>query len=389
MIGSLSLQKRALFNPHQLLGGVLLGLVSGAASGLVAGVLARIAMRGVAVFSGMQPDFSLGGTLFIIGLGAVLGVLPGIVFSFLQPVLPGSVRLKGGLFGLLLSLMIVLPLLLIEPEGELALLPQWITAALFGPIPLIYGLLMGVVAARLMPEAEKPLAGSPRFVRAAGTLTMIGALVGLVVELILGIVHPAILRLGFAATNLLNGVAGGCVILILLVGVIGLLRSGAAGDRGLGLIGLSITLLSFPLLGIVAIFEGMDTMNLHGLIRLMERINAQDSAALLLYPLLFGILGLLLAGIAVLRTRRWSGWRLYIPLFLGLYPLLSITLLHPDFLPSLVSVSFSGRVQLGHWVGAIFFLLWLALGAALRIESSRPGEEQFRAGELQPIVKKS
>ncbi len=91
----------------------------------------------------MQPDFSIGGTLFIIGLGAILGVLPGLVFSFLQPVFRGSILLKSGLFGLLLSVMIVVPILLIEPEGELALLPQGVIAALFGPIPLIYGLVMG------------------------------------------------------------------------------------------------------------------------------------------------------------------------------------------------------------------------------------------------------
>lgn len=365
---SISVRWRIIFNPHQLSGGIFLGLVSGATSGLLAGVLARVAMRGVAVFSGMQPDFSIGGTLFIIGLGAVLGVLPGLVFSFLQPLFPGSVRLKAGLFGLLLSLMIVVPIFLIEPEGELALLPKGITAALFGPIPQIYGLVMGLVSSRLMPPAEDRSVDEARFVRIAGLLTIGIALAGSVIELILALTHPAILHLGFSAANLLGGVAGGCVILVLLTGVVGLLRSGAAGDGGSGVIGLSVTLLIFPLLGMVAISDGMDSMNLHGLIGLVEDIGDQGGVALLLYPLLFGILGLLIAGVAVLRTRRWSGWRLYLPLLLGLYPLLSILILHPSFLPSLVKISFSGLNQLSHWLAAFFFLIWLALGVALRTE---------------------
>ncbi len=223
-----------------------------------------------------------------------------------------------------------------------------------------------------------------RFVRLAGLLTILGALVGAVIEFILALTHPAILHLGFSTANILGGIAGGCLILVLLTGVVGLLRSGAAGDRGLGVIGLSVTLLSFPLLGMVAISEGMDSMNLHGLIRLVEGLNDQGGVALLLYPLLFGILGLLIAGVAVLRTRRWSGWRFYVPLLIGLYPLLSILLLHPSLLPSMVRITYSGRNQLGHWLGAFFFLCWHALGVALRTEGFPQQEMSRNEGPILP-----
>jgi hypothetical protein len=131
-----SVRWRAFIDPQQLGGSLVLGLVVGMAGGLVAGVAARVAMRLVAVLAGQQPGFSIGGTLFIIGLGAILGALPGIIFSFLQPFVPGPIRLKAVLFGLLLSVMIILPILLIEPQGELALLPKGVIAALLAPIPL-------------------------------------------------------------------------------------------------------------------------------------------------------------------------------------------------------------------------------------------------------------
>jgi hypothetical protein len=133
---NISVRWRAFLDPQQLFGSLVLGLVVGMAGGLVAGVAARVAMRLVAVLAGQQPGFSIGGTLFIIGLGAILGALPGIIFSFLQPFVPGPIRLKAVLFGLLLSVMIILPILLIEPQGELALLPKGVIAALLAPIPL-------------------------------------------------------------------------------------------------------------------------------------------------------------------------------------------------------------------------------------------------------------
>jgi hypothetical protein len=363
-----SVRWRAFIDPQQLGGSLVLGLVVGMAGGLVAGVAARVAMRLVAVLAGQQPGFSIGGTLFIIGLGAILGALPGIIFSFLQPFVPGPIRLKAVLFGLLLSVMIILPILLIEPQGELALLPKGVIAALFAPIPLIYGLVLGEVATRLIPRNERKVVDTTGFVRSAGLLTIIAAVAGGGMEFILAITHPAILNLGFRPANILEGIAGGAVIFITLIGIAGLMRSNAVGNGRLGKIGFSVTLLSFPLLGMVAVSEGLNSMNLHGLVRLMERSNDPNGTGLLLYPLLFGLSGLLLAGIAVLRARRWRGWRRYIPLLIGLYPVLSIMLLYPALLPSVANISYSGRNELGHWLGALFFLAWLALGIALRRE---------------------
>lgn len=370
----ISVRWHAFLDPHQLLGSLLLGLVVGISAGLVAGVAARLAMRGVAVLAGQPPSFSLGGTLFIIGLGALLGVLPGIIFSFLQPVVPGSVRLKAVLFGLLLSLMITLPILLIEPQGELALLPKGGVAALFGPIPLLFGLVLGEVAARVVPRNQAAVADDTGFVHAAGLVTLGGALVGAVIELFLALTHPAILNIGLRPANILAAVAGGALILTLLMGMAGLLRSNAMGNSSWGKTGLSVTLLSFPMLGLVALSTGLDSMNLHGLVRLAEASGDPDGIGLLLYPLLFGLSGLLLAGFTVLRARHWRGWRRYIPLLIGLYPVLSILLLYPALLLPLVDISYSGRNELGHWLGALFFLGWLALGISLRADR---GETQI------------
>ncbi|HEX6306232.1 MAG TPA: hypothetical protein VFZ76_18680 [Anaerolineales bacterium] len=86
-------------------------------------------------------------------------------------------------------------------------------------------------------------AGSP-FPRVYGTLTL--ALGSAVIELTLALTHPAILNLGFRLANILAAVPGGALVLIMLIGVAGLMRSSAVGHGGLGKIGLSITLLSFP-----------------------------------------------------------------------------------------------------------------------------------------------
>lgn len=123
--------------------------------------------------------------------------------------------------------------------------------------------------------------------------------------------------------------------LLLLVGVIGLARSGVAGRGRLAGIGLALTML-----GLVVISAG-------------EMAVALESSADLL---LFGVgsaamaLGLIMAGVAVLRTRRWTGWQRFIPLATGLF------LLPVGPLPS---IAFS--IAMGAWG-----ILWLLLGLSLR-----------------------
>ena len=68
---------------------------------------------------------------------------------------------------------------------------------------------------------------------------MICALVGALIEVILAFVHPATIRLSFSTTNTLDNIAGVFVILVSLLGIAGLIRSGAAGKGALGKIGLA------------------------------------------------------------------------------------------------------------------------------------------------------
>ena len=149
--------QHSLFDPNRFWGNVLLGIVGGVAGGGVMGIAARASMRAVALIGGQKPDFSLEGTLFVIGIGAVFGILISLVYAFILPFLPGSVSQKGAVWGALLALIITCLILFIEPDGELALIPKWALILLFGPLPLIHGFILGKIAARLIPDESNIL----------------------------------------------------------------------------------------------------------------------------------------------------------------------------------------------------------------------------------------
>jgi hypothetical protein len=359
------------FDLNRPAAGAVGGLIGGIAGGIVAGIGARLAMRAVAYLGEQLPSYSVEGTLFIIGLGAFMGGLVGLLFGFIQSFLPGSVRLKGVLFGLILSLIFATLVLLSEPEGELALVSQAMIALLFAPLPLAYGLVLGLVTARLIPEGDLPVENAT-LVRSAGLLTMICALAGACIKVIMALNHPTAITFQSTTLNTLNHIAGGLVILMFLFGIVGLIRSDATGNRTMGKIGLGIALLCIPLLGIVAMAEGLKSIMMDGLLKVLLNLRYDDDAFLLLIPLLLSILGMLLAGIAVLQSKRWRGWRGFIPLLIGLYPIPYVILLHHPLLPSLLKIPFTIRVEIGYRLSALYFLCWLALGLALRIETGRP-----------------
>lgn len=381
MIESISVRWQSVFDPSRFLGSLSLGIVSGVAGGLVAGIAARMVMRAVALISGLTPEFTIEGTLFIIVLGGFLGMWVGLIFGFLLPYLPGSVRLKGLLFGLVLSVMVAVSVLVIELEGELALAPKGITVALLVSIPLIYGLVLSLVAARLVPQTVDIPVESMGFARIAGLLTIVGALISGVAYLVLALTHPAVINLGFETATILGKIGSISLVFTATAGIAGLLRSGAAGDGILVRIGLGISLLTVALLGAISIFGETDMIGMHGIVRLFERLRADEDLVLVLILLLSGISGLLVAGIASLLTLRWAGWRRYTPLFAGLYPVLCVLILYPLFLPSLIYLPLSTRNLLGQWLGAIYPLCWLVLGIALRVET---GQRLFEEGEPQP-----
>lgn len=79
----------------------LLGLVIGT---IVLGIGGRLAMRGIALVQGIAPGFSIGGTMTVIFLGAVCGLVGGLIFAGTRALAPGSRIVRGTLFWAILVL---------------------------------------------------------------------------------------------------------------------------------------------------------------------------------------------------------------------------------------------------------------------------------------------
>ncbi len=127
---------------------LIIGLVSGLIAGLVAGIGARLAMRFVAILGGLTTDFTFGGTLFIVILGAFSGIIFGLIFMAIGLFIRGNVILRGLIYGIALAVLLVLIPFLSAPGGELSLISPAEGIALFAPIPIAYGLILGVLIDR-------------------------------------------------------------------------------------------------------------------------------------------------------------------------------------------------------------------------------------------------
>jgi hypothetical protein len=141
------------------------------------------------------------------------------------------------------------------------------------------------------------------FVSSTGRWLMIGALIGVGIGVKEGVAPTPF---GTAENIVMQAIVIVANALV-LVGVIGLARSGAAGNGRLGRIGLTTALAAS------ALFLPAEVL---------VAINEEIGGALLGLCALAQGLGLLLAGIAVLRAGRWSGWHRFTPLLCGLYTVL-------------------------------------------------------------------
>ncbi|HEX9369492.1 MAG TPA: hypothetical protein VF897_00725 [Roseiflexaceae bacterium] len=142
-----------------------------------------------------------------------------------------------------------------------------------------------------------------RFSRTAGLLLIIGALVGVGCGVREGLFPTTWGTSQFVVMQVIVLIANTLV----LIGVIGLARSGAAGESRLAKIGLGIAVLGS------ALFLPFEVFII---------VNLELGGMLLTLCALLQGLGLLLAGIAVLRAGRWHGWHRLTPLLCGLYPYL-------------------------------------------------------------------
>jgi len=143
-------------------------LARGMAPGLVAGVIvgglgSRLAMRVLATTSplarGFETDFgatvgeiTAGGTLFLLILGGLLGMIGGILYLAIRGVLPRNAWLAGVAFGVVL--LALSGRLLVDPNNLdfVILSPLPVAVALFSALPLVFGLVF-VPLARWMEPA--------------------------------------------------------------------------------------------------------------------------------------------------------------------------------------------------------------------------------------------
>lgn len=145
-------------------------LVSGNLAGLIAGLIAggmgsRLAMRILALTSPdaqgditeageVVGEITLGGTLFLLAAGAALGMGGGLAYVALRRWLPS--RGTGLVFGLLM--LAISGRLLVNPDNvDFEILdPAWLGITMFALLPILFGLLIVPLQARLEPIFTKP-----------------------------------------------------------------------------------------------------------------------------------------------------------------------------------------------------------------------------------------
>jgi hypothetical protein len=165
--------------------GMLPGFIVGL---IVGGVGSRVAMRVMAMTSpaarGFETDFGAtvgeitpGGTLFLLIAGGVVGMMGGIVYVAVRPLLVGNAWVKGLLFGgVLLALA---GAFLVSPTNPdfVILSPAGLAVAMFSALPVLFGVLFVPLAERLEPA----IVGARR-----SALVILPVLVGLVPLVLLG-----------------------------------------------------------------------------------------------------------------------------------------------------------------------------------------------------------
>lgn len=114
-----------LFDPFL---GIALGLP-------IFGIGGRIAMRVIAHATNVAPGFSLGGTMTVVGLGAVSGAAGGVIYAILARVLRDRTTVRAVIFGIILVLLTL--------RGASPFTP--LTLSLFLPLTLLYGALLHCV----------------------------------------------------------------------------------------------------------------------------------------------------------------------------------------------------------------------------------------------------
>lgn len=214
----------------------------------------------------------------------------------------------------------------------------------------------------------------PGFVRTSGRLCLIGAVIGVLVALVGLLISPAVGtdRYSYPHTPGAFAVSESMIIvnhLLLLAGVFGLIRSGAAGG-GLGRAGswtavAGLVGLTFCEVGAILLADSAYPTS---------QTDALD-AGYGITSIVIGA-GFVLAGIATVRTRRWTGWAAYAPLACGLAVFLLVL---PGVFLFGDDTFTVGRLTLMAWM-----LTFAALGLALARRTPVETTDGLRPAQSRP-----
>jgi len=119
-----------------------IGLLSGLIGGVMWGVGARIAMRIVALAAHQRPEFSIGGTMGILVIGAIFGTPLGLLFASIRRYVPCSTPRAGLLFGGLVLLLVSVPFYLGPLSDESSAGGRILAVALFGSLFVGFGMVV-------------------------------------------------------------------------------------------------------------------------------------------------------------------------------------------------------------------------------------------------------
>ena len=200
------------------------------------------------------------------------------------------------------------------------------------------------------------------FVKTAGLLCLVAAVIGVIGALVTAFIPPAVSFDRFSYPYTPTGFLLAQFVfmfnhVLLLVGILGLARSGAAGSRVLGRVGVWISLVGMAALTLCEVwamtfatspYPGPGT----------DVLDTSFGVA----SILIGV-GLVLAGIAVARAGVWTGWRRFVPLICGVAVFVIV-------IPGVFGPFLAGRLVLAVWM-----LVFAALGWALYAQALVPEDE--------------
>lgn len=197
---------------------------------------------------------------------------------------------------------------------------------------------------------------SARTLSLLGWITIAAGLVGTAAGVLLVVVEPVVAEDRYSYPLSPGGFATIQAFFFvhhfgLLAGLYGLWRSGAVGSR-------------LPARwGAVGAVAGMGLLTLTELVVISAADAAYPSAQTDVMDMLYGVsslviaVGMIMAGVAVMRAGRWRGWHRFVPLALGVYVIGPMG-------PLLMASYDLARFGIGGWMLGFAALGWALVAAA-------------------------